>query len=48
MIRWFILHFLNPREILIMTSVSKMVHDIIFSQGRFKYGLGNIEKHLKK
>ena len=36
MIRWFVLRFLDGKEVMRLTSVEKRVHDIVLSQGAYK------------
>ena len=36
MIRWFLVRYLNARDVMRLTSVKKLVTDIMFSQGNFK------------
>ena len=36
MIRWFLVKYLNGRDVMRLTSVKKLVTDIMFSQGKFR------------
>ena len=45
--RQFIVLHLDILEIVRMTSVCKLVNDLIFSKGEFTFNFSNFEKHLK-
>ena len=36
LIRWFLVRHLNTKDVMRLTSVTKLVNDIIFSRGNFK------------
>ena len=46
--RQYIVLHMDIKEIVRMTSVCKMIHQLIFSQGEYMFNLGHFDSHLKK